>query len=236
MRRILFSPSICTGGYGDVIETMQWLESKNVDRIHIDIMDGLYVKPIMGGVDYVNMIRANTKLPVELHFMTRDPERFLAMYGVQQGEIVYIHADTTLHPHRLLQTIRAKGAEPGCVISVNDEPVDFEELFTECAHLMLMGVRPGFPGSAFNESVFWKIECIRRICEEQSLRIPVQIDGSVSPDNIQRLIAAGFDCAVLGYPGCFDPVMGREHTIDLMMRLAEEFPEECSAVQEVNID
>ena len=123
MKKILFSPSICTGGYGNVKETIYWLESKGVDRIHIDIMDGQFVRPIMGGVDYVNMVRENTSLPVELHFMTYNTEQFLEMYDIRENEIVYIHPNTSYHPHRLLQSIRARKAKPGIVISVNDEPV-----------------------------------------------------------------------------------------------------------------
>lgn len=218
--KILFSPSICTGGYGHVKETICWLESKNVDHIHIDIMDGQYVSPIMGGVDYVNMVRENTSLPIELHFMTYNTERFLEMYEIRENEIVYIHPNTDYHPHRLLQTIRAKKARPGIVISVNEEPEDFVELYEESEFVMLMGVTPGCPGAEFHEPVFRKIKQIRAICEEQGIVRPVEIDGSVSPQNIERLIDAGFDNVVLGYPGCFDPVKGREETINTMIRLA----------------
>lgn len=223
MRKILFSPSICTGGYQDVRETLQWLEEKGADHIHIDIMDGQFVEPIMGGVDYVNMVRANTKLPIELHFMTRGPEKFLEMYDILPGEWIYIHPDTTYHPHRLLQTIRAKGAVPGIVVSVNNEPDDFEELYADSEAVMLMGVTPGCPGSTFHEPVFRKIQRIRQICAEQGLVRPVEIDGSVGPKNLEALMRAGFDNVVLGYPGCFDPIMGREYTMGLMTKLAESF-------------
>ena len=204
MRNILFSPSICTGGYQNVRETLQWLEEKGADHIHVDIMDGQFVEPIMGGVDYVNMVRANTKLPIELHFMTRGPEKFLEMYDILPGEWIYIHPDTTYHPHRLLQTIRAKGAVHGIVVSVNNEPDDFEELYAD------------------SEAVFRKIRRIRQICAEQGLTRPVEIDGSVGRKNLEALMQAGFDNVVLGYPGCFDPVMGREYTMDLMTKLAED--------------
>ncbi|MCI9478657.1 MAG: hypothetical protein HFI21_06615 [Lachnospiraceae bacterium] len=221
MKKILFSPSICTGGYGDVREALSWLESKGADRIHIDIMDGRYVHPIMGGVDYANMVRENTFLPIELHFMTYGTERFLEMYDIRENEIIYIHPDSTYHPHRLLQTIRAKKAKAGIVISVEDEPEDFVELYEESEFVLLMGVTPGCPGSEFQESVFGKIRKIREICKEQGIKRHIEVDGSVSPRNIERLIEAGFDSAVLGYPGCFDPVNGREKTISTMIRLAQ---------------
>ena len=67
---MILSPSICTAGYARLGETIAWIEENGCDRIHIDIMDGQFVHPIMGGTDYVNTIRALTKLPVELHFMT----------------------------------------------------------------------------------------------------------------------------------------------------------------------
>ena len=216
------SPSICTGGYAEVAQTLRWLEDMGADRIHIDIMDGCYVKSIMGGVDYVNMIRRETRLPIELHFMCCKPEQFIEMYQIREGELICIHADSTNHPHRLLQSIRAKGGRTALVLAVEDKPEDSVELIAELDEIILMGVQTGCPGVEFQRSVFDKIKKIRRISAEMSKSILLTVDGSVSPENIRELVLSGADSVVLGYPGCFDPVHGREHTLSLMLRLIRE--------------
>lgn len=219
---MILSPSICTAGYARLGETIAWIEENGCDRIHIDIMDGQFVHPIMGGTDYVNTIRALTKLPVELHFMTYEPEKMLEMYQIREGEIVYIHADTTYHPHRLLQSIRDKGAIPGLALSFYDEPDDALELLGQTAAVLLMGVKAGMPGSAFYWSVLDKCRRIKELGKELGKELPVQVDGSVSPENICRLTEGGTDAVVLGYPGCFDPVRGRDYTLALMKKLIRE--------------
>lgn len=220
------SPSICTGGYSDVVQTLRWLEEKGADRIHIDIMDGRYVKSIMGGTDYVNMIRQESHLPLELHFMCFQPERFLEMYQIREGELIYIHADSTNHPHRLLQSIKAKGARPALVLAVEDQPEDAVELLDQVEEILLMGVQTGCPAAEFQWSVLDKMQRIKELAKEQGLTLPVQIDGSVSPSNICELVRGGADSVVLGYPGCFDPVNGREYTLNLMKQLIVKAEEE----------
>lgn len=216
------SPSICTGGYADVIQTLKWLKEKGADRIHIDIMDGRYVRSIMGGTDYVNMIRQAIDLPLELHFMCLQPERFLEMYQIHAGELIYIHADSTNHPHRLLQTIHAKGARTGLVLAVTDQPECAEELLDQTDEVLIMGVETGCPAVAFQWSVLEKVNKIRDMAAARGINLPIQIDGSVSPSNICELVRAGVDSVVLGYPGCFDPIHGREYTLNLMLKLIRE--------------
>ena len=223
---MILSPSICTGGYGEVAETLKWIESRGCDRVHVDVMDGSFVRPIMGGTDYVNMIRRECSLPRELHFMTYEPEKMLDMYQCGGGEIVYIHADSTRHPHRLLQYIRSRGAVPGLALSYYDEPEDAVELLDEAECILLMGVKAGMPGSDFYWSVLDKCNRIKELAAARGRLLPVQVDGSVSPQNIRELVRAGVDAVVLGYPGCFDPQMGRERTLSLMKSLIKETEKE----------
>lgn len=219
---MLLAPSICTAGYANLAETVTWIENNACDRIHIDIMDGRFVHPIMGGTDYVNTIRRLTKLPIELHFMTYEPEKMLDMYKIYEGETVYIHADTTYHPHRLLQSIKDKGAYAGVTLSYYDDPDDAYELLGEADNVLLMGVKAGMPGSEFYWSVLDKCKRIKDLANKLDKNIPVQVDGSVSPANIAALVDGGIDAVVLGYPGCFDPVHGRDYTLSLMKKLIRE--------------
>lgn len=219
---MILSPSICTGGYARVAETIAWLESRGCDRIHIDVMDGRFVRPIMGGTDYVDMIRKTTKLPIELHFMTYEPEKMLDMYEVRPGEVAYMHADTTKHPHRLLQSLRARGAVPGLALNSYEEPEDAAELLDEVEAVLLMGVRAGQPASKFYWSVLDKCRKLREMAAGRGRSLFIEVDGSVGPDNIRQLVEGGLDGVVLGYPGCFDPETGREKRLTLMQKLISE--------------
>lgn len=219
---MILAPSICTAGYAHTAEALEWIARQHCDRVHIDIMDGWFVDPIMGGTDYVNMIRRESGLPRELHFMTYEPEKMLDIYDVRAGELVYIHADTTHHPHRLLQNIRERGAIPGLALSVYDEPEDARELLDQTENVLLMGVKAGCPGSAFHWSVLDKCRHLKAMAAAAGRPLQVQVDGSVSPDNVGRLVQGGIDAVVLGYPGCFDPVHGREATLALMKKRIQE--------------
>lgn len=216
------SPSICTGGYDNVAETLRWLEKQGVDRIHLDIMDGQYVPSIMGGTDYVRAIRRECNLPLELHFMCNHLEYFLEMYQIQKGDFICVHADSTYHPHRALQIIAAKGAYPILVLSVDDQPEEMIELYDQVSGILLMAVQTGCPAAEFHWSVLDKIRQVKALAAVQGLKLPIEIDGSVGPDNIVSLIQAGADAVVLGYPGCFDPNRGKEATLDLMRRLIHD--------------
>ncbi len=228
---MILSPSICTGGYAKVAETLAWLESQGCDRIHIDIMDGRFVRPIMGGTDYVNMIRNAVSLPIELHFMTYEPEKMLDMYELRPGEVAYMHADTTKHPHRLLQSLRARGAVPGLALNSYEEPEDAEELLDEADAILLMGVRAGQPASKFYWSVLDKCRKLREMAAARGRSLFIEVDGSVSPDNICQLAEGGLDGVVLGYPGCFDPVTGREKRLALMKELIRKAENNTLEVQ-----
>lgn len=216
---MILSPSICTSGYSDLQKTLEWIKANSLDRIHIDVMDGEFVKPIMGGTDYVNYIRDHTDSPLELHFMTYEPERMLDIYDVRKNEIIYVHADTTMHAHRLLQNIRDRGCVPGLALSYYDEVIDAAELLGECENVLLMGVKAGCPGSEFYWSVLEKNSQIKKLALEAGIEICTEVDGSVSPDNIEKIAEAGIDAVVLGYPGCFDKATGRDARLKLMKEL-----------------
>lgn len=219
---MILSPSICTAGYAETAEALAWIGQQRCDRVHIDIMDGWFVDPIMGGTDFVNMIRRECVLPLELHFMTYEPEKMLDLYDLQPGELIYVHADTTPHPHRLLQSIRERGAVPGLALSIYDQPEDARELLDQTENILLMGVKAGCPASDFHWSVLDKCRQLKELAAGMGRQLQVQVDGSVSPDNIGRLIQGGIDAVVLGYPGCFDPVHGREATLAKMRQKIQE--------------
>ena len=225
---MIFSPSICTAGYADVEESLLWIEDRHCDRVHIDIMDGQFVDPIMGGTDYVQMIRRSCRLPLELHFMTYEPEKMLDIYGIEAGEVIYVHADSTRHPHRLLQSIRDRGGIPGLALSYYDQVEDARELLDQTQAILLMGVKAGYPASAFYWSVLDKCRQLKKMAAEMGLTLPVQVDGSVSPDNIEALVHGGIDAVVLGYPGCFDPIRGREKTLAIMKELTDKAEKELA--------
>lgn len=216
---MILSPSICTAGYENTAEVIGWIAERGCDRIHIDVMDGSFVRPIMGGTDFVNMIRALSPLPLELHFMCREPEKMLDIYNVRPGELIYVHADSTYHPHRLLQSLKERGCIPGLAVSFYEDIEDVEELLPHAEAILLMGVKAGCPGSEFYWSVLDKCAEIKKRAAALGLDIPVQVDGSVSPENIEALVKGGIDAVVLGYPGCFDPVRGREATLALMKEI-----------------
>jgi len=216
MMKVKFAPSIMCSDLSQLGLTVKELEKANVDMIHIDIMDGQYVPNIVLGTDIVNALRDITSLPLDLHFMCKEPERIISMFDPKPGERVTFHPETTYHPHRLLQQLKQRQCIPGLVLSPGQPLEIIEELLPDIEVLQLMAVHPGFPGAKFQWSCLEKAKKFKKMAESQGLNISLSIDGSVGPDNARMIVEAGFDVLILGYAGCFAAEYGIGEMISRM--------------------
>lgn len=127
--------------YGNTDASIKRVESRGFDRIHIDISDGMFVRGISGGVDFVNYIRRSTRLPVELHFLSLNVERMLEIYDIVPGDTVFIHPETTKQAYKLLQTLKSKGCNAGIVVS-KPEDIDLNcELLDLCQSVLIANAK-----------------------------------------------------------------------------------------------
>jgi ribulose-phosphate 3-epimerase len=192
------APSILSADFSRLRDEIQAVEKAGADWLHVDIMDGHYVPNITIGPVVVESVRKVTRMPLDVHLMITDPDKYAVEFIKAGADWISVHPDTCNDPVKSLDKIRALGAKAS--IAVNpDVPLEKVEVyFGHIDMLLMMTVFPGFAGQAFIEDVLPKIEKARQIITEKKLPILIEADGGIKADNIERVVRAGAEVIVSG--------------------------------------
>ncbi|MBQ3151431.1 MAG: ribulose-phosphate 3-epimerase [Clostridia bacterium] len=179
------------------------LQSAGIDYLHIDIMDGDFVPNITMGFDTVNSIRKITDLPLDIHMMVREPNRFIDCMELSEQDILCVHYEADTHIHRTLEQIRKKGVKAGLAINPST-PVDSIKYLTDYIDMLLvMTVSPGFAGQKLFSAAERKTRDAREMLDSMGLNIPIEVDGNISLVNGEKLSVCGAEIFVLGTSSLF---------------------------------
>ncbi len=192
------APSILSADFACLGEQVRAVERAGADWIHIDVMDGHFVPNITVGPLVVEAVRRTTDLPLDVHLMITEPERYIAPFVKAGADIVSVQVETCPHLHRTLQQIRGAGARASVVLNPSTPAVAIEPVLGNLDQLLVMTVNPGFGGQEFIESMLPKIETLRRWIDERGLAIALEVDGGISPKTIGRARRAGANVFVAG--------------------------------------
>ncbi len=192
------APSILSADFTKLGEEIIKVERAGADYIHVDVMDGHFVPNITIGPMIVKAIRRVTDLPLDVHLMISDPDRYIDDFVEVGANIITVHAETANHLHRTIQRLRDMGVAPS--VSLNPaSPLDLVEyILGDLDMVLLMTVNPGFGGQKFIRGVVPKIEKLRKIINERDLNVEIEVDGGISPETIEEVSAAGADVFVAG--------------------------------------
>ena len=196
MRKL--SASILSADFGCLAEQIHLAEQAGVDWIHVDVMDGHFVPNITIGPAVTEAIRKATKLPLDVHLMIENPERYLKDFVDAGADWLGIHVEATVHLERLIQNIKELGAK--ATVTLNPAtPLDhLEYILSEVDMVLLMTVNPGFSGQKFIPGVLPKVRRLRQMIDAQELPVLIEVDGGVSPETVGNITAAGADVLVSG--------------------------------------
>ena len=177
---------------------MQEAENAGVDWIHVDVMDGHFVPNITIGPAVTQALKQATTLPLDVHLMISNPERYVEDFVKAGADWLGIHVEATVHLERLIQQIKEAGAK--ATVTLNPAtPLDcLEYVLQEVDMVLLMTVNPGFSGQKFIPAVLPKVRRLRQMIDEQKLDTLIQVDGGVHVNTIGDLSAAGADVFVSG--------------------------------------
>ena len=194
--RALVSPSILSADFSRLGEELRTIAA--ADWIHVDVMDGRFVPNITIGPLIVAAARRCTPMPLDVHLMIVEPEKYIGEFRAAGADHIIVHAEATDHLDRTLQAIREMGARSG--VSLNPHtPEHVLEYVLELTDIVLvMSVNPGFGGQSLIERVFPKITRIREMIERKGLRTLIEVDGGVKVDNAWRFVDAGAHVLVSG--------------------------------------
>lgn len=195
---IKISPSILSADFARLGEEVRAVEAGGADYIHVDVMDGRFVPNITIGPPVVAAVRKVTDLPLDVHLMIEDPDRYIPDFAAAGADIITVHAEASVHLHRTVQLIRSLGKRAGVSINPATPVSALEVVLPDLDLVLVMTVNPGFGGQGFISSCIPKIEALRREIERRRLATELEVDGGVKTDNIGRIAAAGADVFVAG--------------------------------------
>lgn len=199
MTTVKVAPSILSADFGRLADEVKAIERAGADYVHVDVMDGRFVPNLTIGPVVIEAVKRATSLPLDVHLMIVEPEKYLADFAKAGAAIITVHQETCPHLHRTLQQIRAVGAKPSVVLNPSTPLSAIEEILPEVEQVLLMSVNPGFGGQAFIEATVDKVKRLRAMLDERGLeRVDIEVDGGINPDTARRVVAAGATVLVAG--------------------------------------
>lgn len=195
---IKIAPSILSADFGRLGEEVKAVENAGADWIHIDVMDGHFVPNITVGPLVVEAVSQTTDLPIDVHLMIENPDRYVSEFVEAGADIVTVHVENCPHLHRTIQLIKDQNARPGVVVNPATSLSLLEEILCEIDLILLMSVNPGFGGQSFIPSMIDKIEYLREIIEKSGAPIDIQVDGGIKIENASEIREAGANILVVG--------------------------------------
>jgi len=197
-RPIYIAPSVLAADFSRLGDEVRAAEAAGADSIHIDIMDGRFVPNLTMGPVIVEAIRAVTKLPLDIHMMILEPERYLDAFAKAGGDTLTVHLEASPHLHRTVQQIQELGKKPSVALNPHTPISGLDVVLPDLSMVLLMTVNPGFGGQKFINGVVPKIRAMRAEIERRGLQTHLQVDGGVAPDTARTAVEAGADVLVAG--------------------------------------
>ena len=192
------APSILAADFGRLAAEVGAVEAAGADWIHVDVMDGRFVPNLTIGPVVVEAVRRATSLPLDVHLMIVEPERYVDAFVEAGARIVGVHVETCPHLHRTLAQIREAGARACAVLNPATPAQAVEAVLGDLDQVLVMTVNPGFGGQRFIDAMLGKLERLRGWIDERGLDVDLEVDGGIAKGTIGRASRAGADVFVAG--------------------------------------
>ena len=192
------APSILSADFSRLGEEIKAVEAAGADWIHVDVMDGHFVPNITIGPMAVKAVRKVTNLPIDVHLMIENPDRFIQDFAKAGASLISVQVETCTHLHRTMHLIRECGCRPGAVLNPATPASALEWILEDLDFVLIMSVNPGFGGQKFIQSALQKTRDMRRWIQSKNLPTLIEIDGGVNETTILEISEAGADVFVAG--------------------------------------
>ena len=196
---IELAPSILSADFARLAEQVRAAEQGGATLLHVDVMDGHFVPNLTVGPPVVASLRKATSLPLDVHLMIEDPDRYIPVFAEAGADWISVHQEACRHLHRTLQLIRSQGAKVGVVLNPATPVDQLSEVLEMVDYVLLMSVNPGFGGQKFIPAVLHKMPWLLEMRATRRLNFRVEIDGGVATDTVGDVVRAGVEILVAGY-------------------------------------
>jgi ribulose-phosphate 3-epimerase len=197
--KIQLAPSILAANFANLGADIAAATRGGADQIHVDVMDGHFVPNITIGVPVVKSLRKATTLPLDVHLMIMQPDRYLEAFIEAGADMVSVHVEVLPHLHRTVTQIKKLGAKAGVVLNPSTPVSALEEIAPDVDFVLVMSVNPGFGGQVFIPASVKKIRNVRALLDRAGNKAPIEVDGGIDLTTVTSVVEAGAEWLVAGH-------------------------------------
>ena len=194
----ILSPSILAADFKNLGQQIIDVDKAGAQYIHIDVMDGSFVPSISFGMPLIKSIRSATDKVFDVHLMIVDPIRYIKEFAEIGADIITFHLEAAPDVQAVIDEIHSFGKKAGISIKPGTAVEELIPYLDKVDMILVMTVEPGFGGQPFIEASYERIKAVRAMLTERGLATDVQVDGGITKENIQSVIAAGANVIVAG--------------------------------------
>jgi ribulose-phosphate 3-epimerase len=204
---VRLAASVLSADFAALGRDVEAAERGGADFIHVDVMDGHFVPNLTIGVPVVRALKRVARVPLDVHLMITNPDRFLDVFVEAGAAMISVHVEVVPHLHRAIQAIKALGAQAGVVLNPSTPVSALEAIADDVDFVLVMSVNPGFGGQRFIPRSLAKIRAVRALLDAAGNTAPVEVDGGIDLTTVAAVVEAGADILVAGQAvfGAADP-------------------------------
>lgn len=191
-------PSLLSADFLQLQKELKALEDAGVDGVHFDVMDGQFVPNISIGLPILEAVRKGTDLPIDVHLMIEEPEKYVELFATQGADMISVHVEATPHIHRVIQQIKKANVQAGVVINPGTSVDAIIPVLKMVDYVLVMTVNPGFGGQTFIQESIDKLDQLDKMKKELNLSFEIEVDGGINDETVSTVVEHGATMLVAG--------------------------------------